>query len=168
MSGNGGPAKTGLRIFRWEVRPNIRRGSSPLFGPRASGPPGLEALPFRCGGHTTPSPRARGQSISSMAGRSLSPRTIVPRIEASVIGRLANWNPGSSRHPSQGQAPRADREAGLEDEPASPRSEPRAITSKPARVVSHPTDRSARPRPPFPASSRRPASPEWCRWRFGW
>ena len=36
---------------------------SPRLGPRAFGPPGLEALPFRRGGHTTPSPRARGQSI---------------------------------------------------------------------------------------------------------
>ena len=79
-----------------------------------SGAPGsgyASLRPARVGGfsmpdaHTTPSPRARGQSmsarwataisrrwpISSMARRSLSPRTIVPRLEASVIGRLVNW-----------------------------------------------------------------------------
>ena len=145
------PARQGWRLFHSVVAatPHPRRGRE--------GSPSRWATAI-----------SRRWPISSMAGRSLSPRTTVPRIEASVIGRLVNWNPGSSRHPSQGQAPRADREAGLEDEPASLRSEPRAITSTPARVVSHPTDRSARPRPRSPASRERPASPEWCRWRFGW
>ena len=94
---------------------------------------------------------------SSMADRSLSPRTTVRRIEASVIGRLVNWNPGRSRQPSPGHAPRADREAGLEDEPVSLRSEPRAIPSKATRRLSHPAARSAQPTPRPPASSQHPA-----------
>ena len=43
-----------------------------------------------------------------------------------------------------------------------------AVSYRATHVVSHPAACSAQPTPRSPASSRRPASPEWCRWRFEW
>ena len=59
-----------------------------------------------------------GPSAPPTSGRLPPPRTIVPRIAATVVGSLINGNPARRRQPPSRMAPGAEREAGLEDQPS--------------------------------------------------